>query len=125
MKKLLSILLAVELLLASSARAQVAEHGAFLTWTAPVVDATHAAAASYNIYRSTAAGGPYVTPIASSTITSYVDPIAGLVVGQTYYYVVRPVNAVGVENVSGQSSEVSGSVPSGTGTITGLQVVIK
>jgi PKD repeat protein len=56
-----------------------------LTWN------PYAGAASYNVYRGTTSGGPYVL-IANTTSTycTYLDTF-GLVVGQTYYYVVRPV----------------------------------
>jgi hypothetical protein len=55
-----------------------------LTWKSTGAD-------SYNIYRGTVSGGPYVkianTP---STYCTYLDTFA-LSVGTTYYYVVRPV----------------------------------
>ena len=69
--------------------------------------ATHSAAAAYNVYRSTVSGGPY-TLIANVTTTSYVDPIAGLTPGTTYFYVMRSVNSVGVED--GPSNETSGTI---------------
>jgi hypothetical protein len=47
-------------------------------------------ATSYNVLRGTVAGGPY-TQIGTSTNTGYSD-IVGLTNGQTYYYVVQPVN---------------------------------
>ena len=49
----------------------------------------------YNVYRGTAAGGESTTPINSSplaaTATSYADTTA--VAGNTYYYVVKAINA--------------------------------
>jgi hypothetical protein len=47
-------------------------------------------ATSYHILRSTTNGGPY-TQVGTSTITGYSDT-SGLVNGDTYYYVVQPVN---------------------------------
>lgn len=60
-----------------------------------------AGATSYNVKRSTFAGGPY-TLIAVVTNTSHTD--AGLALGWTYFYVVSAVNAAGE---SGDSAEVS------------------
>ena len=56
-----------------------------LTWK------PYAGAASYNVYRGTTDGGPYAL-IANTTSTycTYLDTF-GLILGQTYYYVVRPV----------------------------------
>jgi hypothetical protein len=52
-----------------------------LTWT-------HTGAVSYNVYRSTTAGGPYVKIAnTTSTYSTYLD--TGLTDGVTYYYVVR------------------------------------
>jgi hypothetical protein len=57
-----------------------------LTWK------PYAGAESYNVYRSTIDGGPYIF-IANTTSTycTYLDTF-GLVLGQTYYYVVRPAS---------------------------------
>jgi hypothetical protein len=60
-------------------------------------------AVSYNIYRSTIAGGPYVK-IANTTSTYSTWLDSNVVNGTTYYYVVRPM-AVGVEWC--QSNEAS------------------
>jgi acid phosphatase type 7 len=59
-------------------------------------------AASYNVKRSTIAGGPYVTIAPGVTATGYADTSAAN--GTTYFYVVSAVNATGE---SGNSSEVS------------------
>jgi hypothetical protein len=66
-------------------------------WTAP------AGATSYNIYRSTVAGGEGSTPYKTSITTSnFTD--TGLTDGLTYYYEVTAVNAAGE---SGKSNEIS------------------
>jgi autotransporter-associated beta strand protein len=57
-----------------------------LNWTA--MDG----ATAYNVYRSTASGGPY-TAIASPATNNYTD--AGLQDGTTYYYVVTSTNIFG------------------------------
>jgi hypothetical protein len=68
-----------------------------LTWAAA------AGATSYDIYRSTTAGGEGSTPYKTGiTATSYTD--TGLTNGTTYYYQVTAVNSAGQ---SARSSEVS------------------
>jgi hypothetical protein len=69
-----------------------------LTWT------HNPSAASYNVYRSTAMGGPY-TLIANTTSTysTYLD--TGVTNGVTYYYVVREV-ALNTDELC-QSNEAS------------------
>ncbi|MCU6790854.1 cohesin domain-containing protein [Paenibacillus sp. WQ 127069] len=67
-----------------------------LTWN------TAAGATSYQVKRSTTAGGPYSVLSASVTLTTYADP--NIVNGTTYYYVVSASNAGGT---SGNSNEVS------------------
>lgn len=69
---------------------------------------------SYNVLRGTANGGPY-TKIGSTTSTSYSDPTSGdvsgtpaLINGDTYYYVVQPVN--GASEVC-QSNQATITVP--------------
>jgi len=78
-------------LAAAAGNAQVA-----LTWTAS------SGATSYNIYRSTTAGGEGTTAIATSTTASYTN--TGLTNGTKYYYKVAAVNTAGT---SAQSSEVN------------------
>jgi fibronectin type 3 domain-containing protein len=102
---------------------QAAQHGSFLSWSAPAVDSSHSAAASYNVYRSTVSGGPY-TLLVNVTTTSYTDPIAVLTPGTTYYYVVRAVNSVGVE-FGGAPLEASGTIPNAPGAVTGIVDVVK
>src|SRR6266545_3150003 len=71
-----------------------------------VWDASGGSASSYNLYRSTIAGGTYTKiinlPISS---VSYVD--SGLTNGTGYYYVVTSLDAVGNESVP--SIEASGT----------------
>lgn len=66
-----------------------------LAWTAST------GAATYNVKRATASGGPFNT-IASPTNTSYTD--SGLTAGTTYYYVVTALNGAGE---SGNSNQIS------------------
>jgi hypothetical protein len=57
---------------------------AVLSWTG------QANATSYNILRSSTSGGPY-TQVGTSSVTGFSDSHDGIVPGQTYYYVVQPV----------------------------------
>jgi hypothetical protein len=67
-----------------------------------------AGADTYNVYRSTTAGGPYNSPLITGlTSTTYNDPT--VTNGTTYFYVVRAVNAAGE---SGNSPEAS-ATPNG------------
>ncbi|MGE5328015.1 MAG: DNRLRE domain-containing protein, partial [Deltaproteobacteria bacterium] len=59
-------------------------------------------AESYNVKRSTTAGGPYSSSIASTSQTSYIDN--AVTNGTTYYYVVTAVNSTGESNNSNQAS---------------------
>ena len=65
-------------------------------------------AASYNVKRSAASGGPYST-IASVGATSYAD--TGLPGGTTYYYVVSAVNSSGESANSNQAAATTFSAP--------------
>ena len=69
---------------------------ASLSWTSII------AATSYNLYRSTISGSGYAL-ITNTGSNSYVD--TGLTNGTTYYYVVRAVNAGGIETAN--SNEVA------------------
>ena len=55
-----------------------------LTWSG------QANATSYNILKSSTSGGPY-SLVGSSTVTSYRDGNDGMLPGQTWYYVVDPI----------------------------------
>jgi hypothetical protein len=72
-----------------------------LTWT------NDAAATSYNVYRGTVTGGPYVyIANTASTYSTSLDA-AALTNGTTYYYVVRGVNSGGTELY--QSNQAAGT----------------
>lgn len=77
-------------------------NGINLTWSAGT-----GTTLSYNVYRGTAAGGPYTKlggmPIATTT---YADTTA--VAGTTYYYVVKGACDAGGSNESGNSTERNG-----------------
>ena len=79
-------------LAASAGNSQVA-----LTWSAAT------GATTYNLYRSTTAGGEGTTPVVTGISgTSYTN--TGLTNGTTYFYKVAAVNSIGT---SGQSNEAS------------------
>ena len=80
-----------------------------LSWNAS------AGATSYNIKRSTLAGGPYVTIATGVTATGYTN--SGLVLNATYYYVVSAVNTNGE---SANSNETNSVVPVPTLTWKGI-----
>jgi PKD repeat protein len=69
---------------------------------------THTGAVSYNVYRGTISGGPYLgIANTTSTYSLYLD--TNVVAGTTYYYVVRPAALNGNELC--QSNEASVTVP--------------
>ena len=73
-----------------------------LSWSAPA-SSGGAAVTSYNVYRSTTAGGEGSTPVATGvTGTSFID--SPLNNGTTYYYTVAAVNAVGTGPQSGEAN---------------------
>jgi hypothetical protein len=78
-------------------------HRVMLTWKAsssPVV--------GYNVYRSTTPGGNY-RRINSSLVRQLTYTDNAVVSGVTYYYVVRAVDARGIESIN--SNETSGAIP--------------
>ncbi|MFC5470742.1 endo-1,4-beta-xylanase [Cohnella suwonensis] len=93
-------------LTATAGNAQVA-----LSWTAS------SGAASYNVKRAAANGGPYTTVAAGVEATSYAD--AGLTNGTTYDYVVSAVNGAGESANSAQAS-AKPSAPTVPAAPTGL-----
>jgi fibronectin type 3 domain-containing protein len=95
-------------LTATAGNAQVS-----LSWTAST------GAASYNVKRGTASGGPYTT-IHSPTTTSYTD--TSVTNGTAYYYVVTAVNAAGEE--SSNSNQVTATpVAAGTSVSVSIDVL--
>jgi fibronectin type 3 domain-containing protein len=76
-------------------RTTAADAQVSLAWSAS------ATAASYNVKRATATGGPY-TKISSPTATNFID--TGLTNGTTYFYVVSAVNSTGESANSIQAS---------------------
>jgi hypothetical protein len=80
-----------------------------------------AGATSYNIYRSTTAGGEGTIPIGSTTSTSYTD--TGLTNGppRLYYYEVAAVNGGTVSPQSAETvSPATPRTPPGSGTVAGV-----
>jgi len=79
------------------------QHQVALTW-----DASTSSVVGYNVYRGSAAGGPY-TKInsASDATTAYTD--TSVTAGQTYYYLSTAVDSEGVEST--YSNEVAATVP--------------
>jgi len=77
-----------------------------LTWSA------QGQANSYTVLRGTSNGGPY-TEVGTTTTTAFSDTTAGLINGDTYYYVLQPVNANGTEIC--QSNQATVTVPAGRG----------
>jgi hypothetical protein len=65
--------------------------------------------AGYNVYRGTSAGGPYVSKLTTSPVTSTQFTDSGLQSGLTYYYVVTAVDANGVESVN--SNQATALIP--------------
>ena len=59
-------------------------------------------ASTYIVSRSVAGGGPYSVVTTGLTATTYQN--AGLVGGQTYFYVVTAANAVGASGYSNQAT---------------------
>ena len=82
-----------------------------LSWSAPASNGG-ATVTSYNVYRSTTAGGEGSAPVATGvTGTSYTDnPLTN---GTTYYYTVAAVNAVGT---GPQSTEANATPKAGAPT---------
>ena len=79
-------------------------HSATLTWVA----STSANIAGYNVYRSSAAAGPYTRVNANLvTPTSYLD--SAVQAGAVYYYVVTAVDSN--NNESAYSNQAQASIP--------------
>jgi fibronectin type 3 domain-containing protein len=78
----------------------VTGHAVTLTWTGSTQ------ATSYNLYRGTVSGGPYVQVASGIAITTYTDTQVGH--GQTLYYVATTVNG---GNESGYSAQAVAAIP--------------
>jgi hypothetical protein len=72
-----------------------------LTWTGIPT------ASGYEVLRGTANGGPY-TEVGTTLTTAYSDR-TGLTNGNTYYYVLEPLNASGVTEC--QSNQATVTIP--------------
>ncbi len=119
MKWIFRSVLTVLFLVAPSAYAQ--SHNITVTWVAPVVDSTHSAASSYNIYRGTTSGGETILAGGQpSSSLSFVDPSG--TAGVTYYYYVTATNSFGT---SAPSAEVSATFLGGgaPNVVTGIKAV--
>ena len=80
-----------------------------LSWSA-ATDADGAAAAGYNVYRKTAADLGY-TLINNQQVTAAGFTDDNLAIGTRYYYVVRSVDADGIESVDSESVSIVPSSP--------------
>lgn len=78
----------------------VTGHSVTVTWN------TSPNASSYNLYRATASGGPYVQVASGITVTTYSDTQVGH--SQTLYYVATAVNG---NSESGYSNEAAAVIP--------------
>jgi hypothetical protein len=86
----------------SNLSAAAGNQQASLTWTAG------GGAASYNVKRGTASGGPYTT-VGSPAGTTYAD--TSLTNGTAYYYVVTAVNMTGESGNSNQATATPKAAP--------------
>jgi phosphatidylinositol-3-phosphatase len=73
-------------------------------------------AATYNVKRATAIGGSYTTIATGLTTPHYTD--SALTGGQTYFYVVSAVNAIGESPASAPTTAVVPSVPPAPANLT-------
>ena len=86
--------------LSGNAAVTVAGHSVTLTWNASQNTT------SYNIYRGTASGGPYLKVVSGIASTTYTD--VQVTHSQTLYYVTTAVNG---SNESCYSNEASAVIP--------------
>jgi fibronectin type 3 domain-containing protein len=86
--------------LSGNATVTVTGHSVTLTWSASQN------AASYNIYRGTTSGGPYVRVASGIVSTTYSD--VQVTHNQTLYYVTTAVNG---SNESGYSDQTAAVIP--------------
>ena len=88
---------------ASGSGVATTQHKVNLSWSA-----SSSSVAGYNVYRGTAAGGPYSKLNSTSLVsTSYSDATVGS--GKTYYYVTTSVSSSGTEST--QSNEAKAAIP--------------
>ena len=80
-------------------------HSVSLSWAA----STSANIAGYDVFRSTASGGPY-TQLNSQLLTGTSFTDANVTAGQTYYYVTTAVDTS--SNQSAYSNQAQATVPS-------------
>ena len=83
-----------------------APHGVTLKWEAPLASAG-VTVSSYNIYRSTTSGGPFVKLASGVPAPPYEDRL--VTSGRTYFYVVTALDQTGRE--SRFSNEVRAAIP--------------
>jgi Abnormal spindle-like microcephaly-assoc'd, ASPM-SPD-2-Hydin len=88
----------------SGSGAQQSTHTVGLSWTDSATTV-----AGYNVYRGTNTGGPYVSKLTTSPLTSTQFTDTGLQSGLTYYYVVTAVDSNGVESV--YSNQATALIP--------------
>jgi fibronectin type 3 domain-containing protein len=79
------------------------QHQVTLSW-----DSSTSSVMGYNVYRGTAAGGPY-TKINSTTNAGTVYTDSAVVTGQTYYYLTTAVSSEGMEST--YSNQVAATIP--------------
>ena len=72
-------------------------------------------ATSYNVKRSTTAGGPYTTIVTNVPGTSYLDTTVAN--GTTYYYVVTAVDSDSNESANSNEASATPQAPSGHGLL--------
>jgi fibronectin type 3 domain-containing protein len=96
-----------------------------MTQSATLVDRTIAlawspvsGATSYNVLRSTSAGGPYVTVRTGKTKTNYAD--VAITDGVTYYYVTAAANATGQSEASNGVSATAAPAPPSAAGVTAI-----
>jgi fibronectin type 3 domain-containing protein len=86
--------------LSGNALVQVTGYSVTLTWNASQN------ATSYNVYRGTVQGGPYIKVGSAIVVTTYTD--VQVIPDQTLYYV---TTAVSGSNESGYSNQVAAVIP--------------